>query len=239
MLRDAVRRGSTRATASSAAARSSRPAASRARPGSELAELGLAGLYVPEAHGGMGLGPVEAMVVMEELGRGLVLEPFAAVALIATQPAQAGHAAAPRRRWLPRIAEGEALVVLAHQERAVALPPRPRRDARRTAAATPGALSGRKSVVPAGDQADAFIVPARVSGDGRRRGRHRACSSSSAAQPGVDVRGYPTQDGARGRRLVLKDAAGDRARRAPARPSPRSSTRSTSASPRSAPKRSA
>ena len=43
----------------------------------ELAELGLAGLYVAEDHGGMGMGPVEAMVVMEELGRGIVLEPLA------------------------------------------------------------------------------------------------------------------------------------------------------------------
>src|SRR5688500_7394908 len=43
----------------------------------ELAELGLAGLYVPEDHGGMGMGPVEGMVVMEELGRGIVLEPMA------------------------------------------------------------------------------------------------------------------------------------------------------------------
>ena len=43
----------------------------------ELAELGLAGLYVSEEHGGLGMGPVEAMVVMEELGRGIVLEPLA------------------------------------------------------------------------------------------------------------------------------------------------------------------
>src|SRR5882724_3274728 len=42
----------------------------------ELAALGLAGLYIPEEHGGMGMGPVEGMVVMEELGRGIVLEPF-------------------------------------------------------------------------------------------------------------------------------------------------------------------
>ena len=43
----------------------------------ELAELGLTGLAVPEDHGGMGFGPVEAMVVMEELGRGLVNAPIA------------------------------------------------------------------------------------------------------------------------------------------------------------------
>src|SRR6476620_9829230 len=43
----------------------------------ELSELGLGGLYIPEDEGGMGMGPVEGMVVMEELGRGIVLEPLA------------------------------------------------------------------------------------------------------------------------------------------------------------------
>ena len=43
----------------------------------ELAELGLTGLYIPEADGGLGMGPVEGMVVLEELGRGIVIEPFA------------------------------------------------------------------------------------------------------------------------------------------------------------------
>ena len=56
--------------------------ASRAVYG-ELAELGLCALAVPEAHGGMGFGAVEAMVVMEELGRGLVCAPYAQGALIA------------------------------------------------------------------------------------------------------------------------------------------------------------
>ena len=48
-----------------------------------LAGLGLTALAVPEAHGGLGFGAVEAMVVMEELGRGLVMEPIAQGALIA------------------------------------------------------------------------------------------------------------------------------------------------------------
>ena len=49
----------------------------------ELNELGLAGLVVPEAHGGLGFAAVEAMVVMEELGRGLVNAPYAQAALVA------------------------------------------------------------------------------------------------------------------------------------------------------------
>ncbi len=82
----------------------------------ELAELGLTGLAVPAGHGGLGLGAIDAMVVMEELGRGLVNAPYAAGALVA--PALLTHAeAAVQSAWLPRIADGSALVVLAQQER--------------------------------------------------------------------------------------------------------------------------
>ncbi|MBC8058029.1 MAG: acyl-CoA dehydrogenase family protein, partial [Rhizobiales bacterium] len=56
----------------------------------ELGELGLLGLHVAEENGGMGFGPVDAMVVMEELGRGIVVEPFAAVSLVATHLLNAG-----------------------------------------------------------------------------------------------------------------------------------------------------
>ena len=82
----------------------------------EIADLGILGLQVPEAQGGLGLGPVDAMVVLEELGRGLVLEPYAAVALVATSLLLEGHApSAPL--WLQGIADGKEIVVLAHEER--------------------------------------------------------------------------------------------------------------------------
>ena len=128
----------------------------------ELAELGLTGLAVPEAHGGMGFGAVEAMVVMEELGRGLVNAPFAAGALVAPVLLSAAPDEV-KAAWLPRIASGQALVVLAHQERGA----RYRLDRVEATAlqTTSGwAVSGHKSVVPSADEADAFIVPARVDG---------------------------------------------------------------------------
>ncbi len=160
----------------------------------ELAELGLTGLAVPEAHGGMGFGPVEAMVVMEELGRGLVNAPLAAGALVAP----ALLAAAPdavQAAWLPKIASGEALVVLAQQERRA----RYALNKVEATAAKSGdgyTLSGHKTVVPAADEADAFIVTARLSG---------AADSTSGiglflvekGAAGLTVQGYPTQDGAR------------------------------------------
>ena len=82
----------------------------------ELAELGLCGLYVSEDQGGMGMGPVEGMVVMEELGRGIVLEPMQH-AFIAGAVLEGYAPDALKAAWLPKIVGGEAIVVLAHQER--------------------------------------------------------------------------------------------------------------------------
>jgi alkylation response protein AidB-like acyl-CoA dehydrogenase len=169
----------------------------------ELAELGLTGLYVPEEHGGMGFGPVEAMVVMEELGRGLVLEPLAQGALIAP----AALRAAPdevQGAWLPRIASGEALVVLAQVERGA----RYRLDHVNTAAKQSGngwTVTGAKSVVPAGDQADAFIVPARVNGNVDDR-QGIALFLVERQSQGVSTRGYSTQDGSRAAEVNFSSA---------------------------------
>ena len=163
----------------------------------EMAELGLSGLYVPEEHGGMGMGPVEGMVVMEELGRGMVLEPLKQ-SLIAGA-LLAGYAPeAVKAQWLPRISGGDALIVLAYQERAA----RYRLDICETRAsqtATGWELSGGTSVVPAGDQADAFIVPASVDGK-------IALFLVPRSASGVSTRGYGTQDGSRAAELSLKNA---------------------------------
>jgi alkylation response protein AidB-like acyl-CoA dehydrogenase len=163
----------------------------------ELAELGLAGLYISETDGGMGMGPTEGMVVMEELGRGIVLEPLAQTLIISS--VLGGYAPANLKAdWLPRVASGEALVVLAHQERGA----RYRLDACNTTATQSGSgwsLSGTKSIVSVGDQADAFIVPATVQG---RMALFLVARSAS----GLATQGYRTQDGARAAELVLDKA---------------------------------
>ena len=138
----------------------------------ELAELGLAGLYVSEDHGGMGMGPVEAMVVMEELGRGIVLEPLAQT-LIASAVLQTHAPAELQAAWLPRIAGGEAIVVLAHIERG-ARHQIERCQAQAQESGGQWSVSGTKSIVPVGDQADAFIVPA-MAEIGRASCRERVC----------------------------------------------------------------
>jgi alkylation response protein AidB-like acyl-CoA dehydrogenase len=164
----------------------------------ELAELGLGGLYVPEDDGGLGMGPVEGMVVMEELGRGIVLEPLAQAFIAGA--VLAGHADEDTRgNWLPRIAGGQAIVVLAYQERKA----RYRLDVCEATAAKAGAgftLSGTKSLVPVGDEADAFIVPAQLDGQ-------IALFLVERSADGVAARGYGTQDGGRAAEVVFDKAA--------------------------------
>jgi alkylation response protein AidB-like acyl-CoA dehydrogenase len=163
----------------------------------ELAELGLCGLYIPEDDGGLGMGPIEGMVVMEELGRGIVLEPLAQ-SLIAGA-VLAGYAGTElKSSWLPRISSGEALVVLAQQERKA----RYRLDlcaATATQAGSGWTVSGTKNLVPAGDQADAFVVPAMAGGQ-------LALYLVERTARGVSTRGYGTQDGGRAADVVLDQA---------------------------------
>nr|WP_315466230.1 acyl-CoA dehydrogenase family protein [uncultured Rhodoferax sp.] len=163
----------------------------------ELAELGLTGLYVPEAHSGMGMGPIEGMVVMEELGRGMVLEPLAQ-ALIAGAVMAAYADAATKAAWLPGVASGEKLVVLAYQERGS----RYALDAiAGKAHQAPGGyvLNATKSIVVAGDQADAYLVSAKVNSV-------MGLFLVERESAGVSTRGYGTQDGSRAAEVTFKNA---------------------------------
>ena len=162
-----------------------------------LAELGLTGIYVGEDHGGLGMGPVEAMVVLEELGRGIVCEPLAQ-AFITSATIQAYGSDEIKSAWLPKIASGEALVVLAQQERKA----RYRLDVCEAKADKAGAgyaLTALKNIVPAGDAADAFVVPAMLDGK-------LALFLVERSAQGVSTRGYLTQDEARAADLKLDNA---------------------------------
>jgi alkylation response protein AidB-like acyl-CoA dehydrogenase len=165
-----------------------------------LTELGLMGLAVPEAQGGLGFGPVEAMVVMEELGRGIVLEPYAHVALIAAGLLRDAADAKTQAAWLPKIAVGEAKVVLAHVEHGA----RHELTKVHTQATQHNGvwqLSGSKAVVPLADSADAFIVPA-MTHDGL------ALFMVERVQDGVQASAYALQDGSRAGDIKLRHANG-------------------------------
>ena len=163
----------------------------------ELAELGLTALTVPEAHDGMGQGAIDAMVVAEELGRGIVLEPIAQ-SFIASAVLSHYAPSEVQSAWLPRVASGEAAVVLAHQERKA----RYRLDvcdAKAAPAQSGYAVAAIKSVVPAGDKADAFIVPAQLNGQ-------IALFLVERTASGVTTQGYVTQDGSRAAEVHLVNA---------------------------------
>jgi alkylation response protein AidB-like acyl-CoA dehydrogenase len=163
----------------------------------ELAELGLSGLTLAESQGGLGMGPVESMVVMEELGRGIVLEPLGQ-SLMAGMLLSRYASPEVQAAWSGPLATGEALIVLAQQERKN----RYRLDLCETQALRQGdgwVLQGHKSMVPVADQADAFIVPAMA--DGRL-----ALFMVARQAAGVTTRGYLTQDGGRAGELLLQGA---------------------------------
>ena len=126
----------------------------------EMADLGWLALTVPEAHGGVGGGPVDIMIVMEGVGRHLMLEPYVGACVVAPFLLSQASCAAER---LAAIAGGDLIVALADGE------PNARFDLsfiETRAEATPNGfrLTGEKSHVLDGGGADAFIVPARTAG---------------------------------------------------------------------------
>jgi alkylation response protein AidB-like acyl-CoA dehydrogenase len=163
----------------------------------ELAELGLTSLYVSEAQGGMGMGPVEGMVVMEELGRGIVMEPLTQT-LIASAVLEGYGPDTLKTAWLGRVASGEALVVLAHQERKGRY--KLANCATQAQEAAGGwTLTGTKNVVPVGAHADAYLVPAMI---GQTLGLFLVERSAA----GVSTHAYATQDGAAAADVTLHNS---------------------------------
>src|SRR5207244_4306293 len=82
----------------------------------EMGRLGWTGIILPEEHGGLGLGYRDLMVVMEELGRGLMPEPMLSTVLLGANALLLGGNAEQRKEHLGPVAAGERLLALAHQE---------------------------------------------------------------------------------------------------------------------------
>jgi alkylation response protein AidB-like acyl-CoA dehydrogenase len=116
-----------------------------------MVELGLAGLAIPEQHGGAGLETIDLALVAETLGYGGAPGPFLGHVLAATAIA-AGGSDAQQRAWLPRLASGEVLGSVALGEAGGAWLPEQWTLAER------GGLHGSKSFVPYGEIADVFVV---------------------------------------------------------------------------------
>jgi alkylation response protein AidB-like acyl-CoA dehydrogenase len=123
----------------------------------QFGELGFTGILIGEADGGLGLGHVEAGIVLEEIGRNLTPSPFLITAVAVVE---ALNGTAPRERWFPSILAGDTVAALAVDE---GPKHRPEAIAMRAERAGNGfRLTGRKQFVVQGASADVTIVAART-----------------------------------------------------------------------------
>jgi alkylation response protein AidB-like acyl-CoA dehydrogenase len=132
----------------------------------KFAELGLTGICIPEDQGGLGLGSVEAALVLEEIGRNLTPSPFLTTAVAG---ARAIEGTAHAERWYPGILSGEAVLALAIDEGRRHAPEQTALSAERRGNGF--VLNGAKQFVVHGNSADMLLTLARTSGSpGDREG---------------------------------------------------------------------
>jgi alkylation response protein AidB-like acyl-CoA dehydrogenase len=167
-----------------------------------LAELGVLGITVPEAQGGLGFGPLETLAMMGDCGRNLLLEPVLSSAVIGSAVLRAFAGQAPAGELLAAMAAGRKIAVLAHFDHGA------RFDSRHvsTRAQRSGAsyrLDGHKAVVMHAAAADVLLVSARTAG---------ATSDAQGVSlflvprdaPGLVLDAYPTLDGQRAADVYLQ-----------------------------------
>ncbi len=171
----------------------------------QYAELGLLGLPFAEEHGGYGGGPVDVMLVMQEFGRALALEPYLATVVLGGTALQLAGSTAQQGEILPAVAEGRMKLAFAHGEREARYDlPFVRTTAKRSAGGW--VLDGAKSVVFHGDSADRLVVSARVSGDDADEdGIGLFLVDADAA--GLARRGYTLRDETRAAEIALHNVA--------------------------------
>ena len=129
-----------------------------------LAEAGLLGLVVAPAHGGMGLGLLEACVFLHELGRVVAPGPFLPTILAALAIADSGSEA-QQRDWITPVAAGDAVLSLALVDARCSDPLRPGTAAERNGRGW--ILDGEKRSVSAADTAQRILLPARTGNETR------------------------------------------------------------------------
>jgi pimeloyl-CoA dehydrogenase small subunit len=169
----------------------------------KFAEQGLLGLPFAEADGGFGAGPIETGIVMEALGRSLVLEPYFATVVLGGGFLRLGGSPAQRKAHLAEVVSGKKTMAFAQLEK----------DSRYdlgdvvTSAKKKGAgwvISGEKFVVLHGDSASTLVVTARTKGGQRDRDGVGVFLVPANAS-GVRIKGYSTQDGLRAADITFEN----------------------------------
>ena len=169
----------------------------------QFGELGLTGICIPEAQGGLGLGATEAALVLEEIGRNLTPSPFLTTAVAA---ARAIEGTAHAERWYPAILAGEAVLALAVDEGRHHAPKQTAMQARRQGNGF--RLSGSKQFVLQGGSADLVLVAARTGGSpGETDGITLFAVPRDTA--GMEVENVTLADSSRAARLEFDSVALD------------------------------
>jgi len=172
-----------------------------------FAELGWLALPFSEESGGFGGTAVETMILMEEFGKGLVVEPYLTTVLMSGSIIEAGGSSAQKEGVLAEIMAGTKLAALAYVE------PQARfnlADVTTTAAAEGDGyvINGFKGVVMGGPSADVLIVPARTAGE-QRDEAGITLFQVDANSNGISKRDYPTIDGGRASEITLENVTVD------------------------------
>jgi len=170
-----------------------------------FASLGLLGVPIPQEFAGFGGSGVDVMLVMEALGRALVVEPYLSSVVLAGSTITLGGSDAQRQILLPRIADGSMKFAFGHTE------PGTRWELERvhTTARQEGGMwviNGQKSVVLHGGVADLLIITARTSGAADSR-QGITLFFVNPAEQGVMGREYPTYDGMRAAEVTFDNVS--------------------------------
>jgi alkylation response protein AidB-like acyl-CoA dehydrogenase len=162
---------------------------------------------LPEAYGGLGGGPVETMIIAEEFGKALVVEPYISTAIVGGGTIARAGSAAQKEEWLAKIAGGETIIAFAFAE------PQSRHDLADVAVAAKKqgegyVLSGQKSVVLGAPWADTLLVTARAAG-GRREQSGIGLFLIDKKAKGVTTRDFATVDGGRASEIAFENVAAE------------------------------
>lgn len=172
----------------------------------QFAEMGFSGVLVPENLGGLGLGHVEAGVVMEQIGRQLTASPFLASSVTAVTALCLGGNTAQKERWLPRLANSEAIATVAVDEGGK------HRPLQISTSCIPEGddlvINGAKTFVLDAHVADLLVVAVRTAGEPGDRTGISLCLVDAKAS-GVEIERTVMVDAHNAARLTLRNVRVD------------------------------
>ena len=170
-----------------------------------MAELGWLGLPFEEKDGGFGGNQIDVLVLMEQFGRGLVLEPYLASIVMGGGALKRGGSEALKREMLPGVIEGSLQLAFAYAE----MQSRFDLDDVMTSARKEGEnfiLNGQKSMVQNAETADQIVVTARTSG-GQVGQQGITLFLIAADAEGLSRDNFPTVDGLRASEITLENVS--------------------------------